>query len=356
MQNAKFLILTGHLKEYPLSDVFGILRHQRKTGRLLIDYPAAPCAFFFKDGELVDARMGAMEGLQAILLATNMPDSPFNFNPLIQPTEHSVNNSLRKLALGMIGGSLDDGVVLNSKAERKAAERKAPATESVNANEAVSDVPHFQRRVLPGESTPPPPAPVVGNSDRMSTRNRVLISAGAMLLVCVIAPVVALTDVFGGKPAPPPAAGRSVPDEAEGEAPAPAESTLGAHGLSELTHGDIQPTGVVPPREKARQPPRAPAPKKSGATLDVSAEPLPSSAVPDKKAAPPPAKEAAPAGDPTITVVTRVEDGRVVEAYVANRRPGMEAFEASALRAARRRQFPSGTKGSEKVQIKVGKH
>ena len=97
--------LTGHLKEYPLSDVFGILRHQRKTGRLLIDYPASPCAFFFKDGELVDARMGAMEGLQAILLATNMPDSPFNFNPLIQPSEHSVNNSLRKLALGMIGGA-----------------------------------------------------------------------------------------------------------------------------------------------------------------------------------------------------------------------------------------------------------
>jgi hypothetical protein len=55
-------------------------------------------------------------------------------------------------------------------------------------------------------------------------------------------------------------------------------------------------------------------------------------------------------------VVTRVEDGRVVEAYVANRRPGMEAFEASAMRAARRRQFPPGTKGSEKVQIKVGKH
>ena len=351
MQNAKFLILTGHLKEYPLSDVFGILRHQRKTGRLLIEYPAAACAFFFKDGELVDARMGAMEGLQAVLLATNMPDSPFNFNPLIQPSAHSVNNSLRKLALEMIGGCLDDEVILNSEAERK-----APVAESVNANEAVSDVPRFQRRVLPGESTPPPPAPVVGNSDRISTRNRVLISAGAVLLLCVIAPVVALTDVFGGKPAPPPAAGRPVPDEAAGEAPAPAESILGAHGLSELVHGDLQPAGVVLPREKARQPPRAPAPKKSGATVDVSAESLPSSAVPDKKADPPPAKEAAPAGDPTITGVTRVEDGRVVEAYVANRRPGMEAFEASALRAARRRQFPSGTKGNEKVQIKVGKH
>jgi hypothetical protein len=172
MQNAKFLILTGHLKEYPLSDVFGILRHQRKTGRLLIDYPAAPCAFFFKDGELVDARMGAMEGLQAVVLATNMPDSPFNFNPLIQPSEHSVNNSLRKLALGMIG-CLDDEVILNSEAKRK-----APVTDSVNANEAVSDVPRFQRRVLPGEGIPPPPASVVGNADRISTRNRVLSPPG----------------------------------------------------------------------------------------------------------------------------------------------------------------------------------
>src|SRR5918993_385742 len=137
--------------------------------------------------------------------------------------------------------------------------------------------------------------------------------------------------------APPPRRGGG------GGPPAPAENILGAHGLSELVHGDLQPAGAAPPREKARQPPRAPAPKKSGATVDVSAESLPSSPAPDKKADPPPAKEAAPAGDPTITVVTRVEDGRVVEAYVANRRPGMEAFEASAMRAARRRQFPPGT-------------
>jgi hypothetical protein len=38
MQNSRFVVLTGHLSNYPLSDLIGILRHQKKTGRLLIEY------------------------------------------------------------------------------------------------------------------------------------------------------------------------------------------------------------------------------------------------------------------------------------------------------------------------------
>ena len=48
MQQSRFVILTGHLKDYPLSDLVGILRHQQKTGRLLIEYPKGPAVFYFK--------------------------------------------------------------------------------------------------------------------------------------------------------------------------------------------------------------------------------------------------------------------------------------------------------------------
>ena len=53
MQSNRFIVLTGHLSNYPLSDLVGILRHQRKSGRLLIEYPKGPAMFFFNDGELV---------------------------------------------------------------------------------------------------------------------------------------------------------------------------------------------------------------------------------------------------------------------------------------------------------------
>ena len=39
MQQNRFVVLTGHLSSYPLSDLVGILRHQRKSGRLTIEYP-----------------------------------------------------------------------------------------------------------------------------------------------------------------------------------------------------------------------------------------------------------------------------------------------------------------------------
>ncbi len=82
--NDRFVVLTGHLNNYPLSDLIGILRHQRKSGRLLIEYAKGPATFFFQNGELIDARMNELSGLQAIVVAMAQPEAAFNFNPLIQ--------------------------------------------------------------------------------------------------------------------------------------------------------------------------------------------------------------------------------------------------------------------------------
>ena len=50
MQDSRFVVLTGHLDNYPLSDLVGILRHQRKTGRLLIEYAKGPGSFLLQGG------------------------------------------------------------------------------------------------------------------------------------------------------------------------------------------------------------------------------------------------------------------------------------------------------------------
>ena len=103
MQNSRFVVLTGHLSNYPLSDLVGILRHQRKSGRLLIEYAKGPATFFFQDGELIDARMNDLIGLQAICVAIAQPEASFNFNPLIQSPRRSIDPSLQRAVSELFG-------------------------------------------------------------------------------------------------------------------------------------------------------------------------------------------------------------------------------------------------------------
>lgn len=103
MQGTSFIALTGHLNDYPLADLIGILRHQRKTGRLLIEYSISPCSLYFVEGDLVDAQLNSMGGLQAVLIALSQPNASFNFNPLIQPPRRSINESSQKVILELLG-------------------------------------------------------------------------------------------------------------------------------------------------------------------------------------------------------------------------------------------------------------
>src|SRR3954449_11641339 len=103
MQNERFVVLTGHLSNYPLADLVGILRHQRKSGRLLIEYAKGPATFFFQNGELIDARMNELTGLQAICVALAQPEASFNFNPLIQSPRRSIEPFLQRPVYKLFG-------------------------------------------------------------------------------------------------------------------------------------------------------------------------------------------------------------------------------------------------------------
>ena len=101
--NDRFVVLTGHLNNYPLPDLIGILRHQRKSGRLLIEYPKGRATFFFQNGELIDARMNDLGGLQGIVVAMAQPEAAFNFNPLIQSSKRSIDPSLQRVVSELLG-------------------------------------------------------------------------------------------------------------------------------------------------------------------------------------------------------------------------------------------------------------
>ena len=55
----------------------------------------------------------------------------------------------------------------------------------------------------------------------------------------------------------------------------------------------------------------------------------------------------------TITVVMEIENGRVKYASVPNRRPGLSAYEATAIRIARGRRYASGKNGQESIVVRI---
>jgi len=288
MQSNRFVVLTGHLNNYPLPELVGILRHQRKSGRLLIEYAKGPAMFFFQDGELIDARMNDLIGLQAICVALAQPEASFNFNPLIQSPRRSIEPSLQR-AVSELFGCWDESAL-------QIETTLAPQPEIL--------------------ALPPAPPMLVRQ------RSTVLVAA-AVVMVVGLSTVIAVTGGFTKNEAAATAA--SLPSQPAPVAVAPSEV----------------PVHKTAPETVAR----------STRTASERRE--------EKRAKPEPAKSE-PAPEPelssqSIKVVMQIENGRVLKASIANPKPGMDNYEAMALRIARQRRFPSTVTGGETVTINVNK-
>src|SRR5919106_1513637 len=186
MQNSRFVVLTGHLGNYPLPDLVGILRHQRKSGRLLIEYPKGPATFFFQNGELIDARMNELIGLQAICVALAQPEASFNFNPLIQSPRRTIDASLQR-AVSELFGCWDESAL---QIETTPAAPSLEGSTSASAGSASRTLPGRRSELL---ALPPGPTFLV-------QRRSVLLIAAAVVIVIGLSTVIAMTGAFKGNP------------------------------------------------------------------------------------------------------------------------------------------------------------
>src|SRR5947209_42784 len=280
MQSTNFVALTGHLNEYPLGDLVSILRRRNKTGRLLIEYPAGPCSFYFLAGNLVDAQLNSLNGLQAVMFALSQPNASFNFNPLIQPPRHSISASWQKVILELLGGYEEREIDVTS----------SPGNGSAGALVASQDVvvtPSFEvhQEALPEpkELLALPPAPMEPATRR---RNRhVLIASAIISLLVSLITVAALTHWLIKRDL---------------------STALSLLGKKETAAGVL-------------------------------------------------GEEAGP-NSQIVKVRVRVEHGRVTEAFVENHQPGMEAYEAMALKIARSLHYAQDASGEETVSIRINSH
>lgn len=280
VRDTNFVVLTGHLNDYPLADLISILRRQRKTGRLLIEYSISPCAFYFKEGDLVDAQLNTFVGLQAFFVALSQPNASFNFNPLIEASRRSINETSQKVILELMG-CVDEKTIEVEPSSAEVEQAISTISAQVGPETIDAELEPFEgeKAALPRgkEMLALPPAPPA----RANSRRVIIISALVSLVVSLLT-VIGLTSWLGSR------------SSQESSA-----QTVGTSGAS-----------------------RNPSVASSSNAL-------------------------------TVKVVLQVEGGRVAQAYVAEPRAGLEAYEAVALRIARARRYPSGVSGQDTVLVTI---
>ena len=317
MQNNRFVVLTGHLSNYPLSDLVGILRHQRKSGRLLIEYPKGPATFFFQDGELIDARMNDLTGLQAICVALAQPEASFNFNPLILSPRRSIDPSLQRAVSELFGCWDESALQIETTPE--------PASLEGAAHSPAETTPrHLSGRRSELLALPPGPAALV-------QKRSPLFIAAAVVIVIGLSTVIAVTGGFKNEQ------GSAPPVQQAQTQPAPSTPPSEAPGRQATVA-----TLVKANRPERKEEKRSKQEEKPNEESVARAE------------APKPEAETDQGSQP-IRVVMQIENGRVLKASIANPKPGRDGYEAMALRIARQRRFPSTVTGGETITISVNK-
>jgi hypothetical protein len=361
MQNNRFVVLTGHLNDYPLSDLIGILRHQRKTGRLLVEYPQAPASFYFQEGELVDAQLGSLLGLQAICVAVAQPASPFNFNPLIQPSRNSIDGSLQRVISELFGCWEESPPQIEVAAEKvlpSSPPEFAPAPEPVVP--ALAPSPETIRPALPPATLAMETTAFTQPETNQNRMVLVLTAAGIMMLG--ISSIIAVTSVSRGRADAIPNAEPQITAKASVSTETAPEEHSRSH--AEVKRQTVESTAPKPKELKSSLKqdasatgnqtsarPRASRESEtsngSSATQDVSVPAAPATVKENEKTG-----EVADKSQ-LIDVVMKIENGRVSQAAISNHRSGMDGYEAMALRIARQRRYPPKTTGQEIIRIRV---
>jgi hypothetical protein len=358
--STRFTVLTGHLNQYSLTDVVGILRHQRKSGRLLIEYAPSPAVLYFKDGDLVDAEFSTLAGLQAVLVAFVQPPAAFNFNPLIQPTRFTIEVEQQRVIFELLGCWTEDPIAVNPQSFRPEVFRQEmhrPQLQSVDAELALPPGPDQNQTALPKaqEVLALPAGPAI--APRWSRQRWALaLAVFALLLVFGVPTMIAISKKARQTPASAtapettrisgnPSATSGV---AVGEPTAGSKTAANGTGAkSERKHDREQPDRH--PRNEANEPS-----SNSALTADKFASRPNESARSEASKSPLSATPKQSASAPqTVKVVMRIENGRVVQATIGDRRPNSEAYESLALRIARQRRYPPGVNKQETMLMKV---
>jgi hypothetical protein len=104
------MALTGHLSDLSLSELIEFFCNQRKSGRLKVLYPQGAGYFYLQSGSVVDARIGALHGIDAVYYALTLPNAEFEFSAEVESVERTINQPWTQVVLEGLR-RLDEGIV-----------------------------------------------------------------------------------------------------------------------------------------------------------------------------------------------------------------------------------------------------
>jgi hypothetical protein len=355
IERTQFVVLTGHLDEQPLEDLVRRLRVQRKSGRLQVEYADGPGSFFFEEGQMVDARLGELRGVEALYAALSLGGASFNFNPLVRPPERNIDRQGQQFIRDLVESRRRD-----APAELRVA---GGAVEAQGGEYAVlpQRQPHLQLGPAPEELLAPLEerlAAVEGAIDTASRRfSRERLGYAVVIGFLVgLSFITTLNMLYGPFFNARPSSDAEAAGAPRGDGGARTASATDAQGgaASQETNKAAVEVGREANTSNAAAggvSQGANAPGGVGAARGAEPPPVPSAAavVGSRRFEGTPS----PRREYVVEVLVEVKAGRVTDARVWNPRPGASAYEAVALQMARDRRYPEGFTGGERLRIRV---
>jgi hypothetical protein len=384
--------LTGQLNDLSLGELIEFFCNQRKTGRLKVDYALAPGVFFMDAGELVDAKVGALNGAEAVYFALTLPSASFDFSAGVRSTRRTIHErwpsvvleGLRRIDEGLPAASSDafhgddslDGATLEyldcvgGEAKSKpAAEEQAPAdavakeideafdqaaspaqtnqvgqpTQAASSARAAADAQTESQDATAPFSLMVEAATTAGGGRRKAA----FAAVAAVLVVCAVASV-PLARRFTRKAAPAPAVEANAVNAEAAQPSAPAEAAPTADANA------VTPTPDFAAEEAARREREREARERARRQKEEAARRAEEQGGETAAATTTPAPKPSTSGPKTVRVqITYDEAGRVTQAAAVGTSPGAEAYASTAVRVARGRRFPAGKAGTTVVTIPI---
>lgn len=355
------MALSGQLSDLSLAELIEFFCNQRKTGRLKIAYQRAPGYFYFDRGELVDAKIGALSGVDAVYYALTQENASFKFSTAFEATRRTIHRPWAHVALEGLR-RLDEGVTpkeafpegmppVHDDEPEDAEER--PRTERA----AVAEKLEVPQSAEPEPASSPLQLTVEGSSG--GGRSRALVYAAVIgALLISVAAIGFPAGWYGKRKAVATATPAAASSEAKADASAPAvtennpsdSSAAQTEAVpSDTTGGATSDTNNLALRQQQEREARAAylaaqerANAQQAARQNATAQPQPAAASAGEVKKP---ETAAPAQKKTVTVqVTYDENGRVTQA---------SGGDGMAQRIARQKRFPTGKAGTATVTIPV---
>jgi hypothetical protein len=364
------MAFTGQLNDLALSELIEFFCNQRKTGRLKVDYALAPGVFFIKDGDLVDAKVGALNGTEAVFFALTLPSASFDFSAGMQSSRRTINDSWASVVLEGLR-RIDEGILPDASQAFASEEEIDEATIDylncieVAKEEAAAKAAAKEISTRAANDSLPLPFSQTLEATRSGGGKSKLVIAGvvaALVAACLVAAIplskrLTRSPATAAAPAPVAAAQTTTgTSDAQGDADAASATPAASTDPNAVAAPPAVAAAVAAEEEAARLARREREARETRQRKLQEAKKADAAQAATEATAP----EAAPkpaattAGPKSVRVsIAYDEAGRVTQTSVVGASPGAEAYASTAVRVARGRRFPAGKAGSTVVTIPI---